>query len=66
MSKFVAQPNGAGASQALALVMSSNKPVLLLDGDLNVVAASASFCQTYQVDASAVANSSLAHLGDGD
>ena len=35
---------------ALALVAASDAPILLLRGDLAVVAASASFCQAFQID----------------
>ena len=35
---------------ALALVASSDAPIVLLDGDLDVVAASASFARAFQID----------------
>ena len=37
-------------SLALALVASSDAPILLLDGDLAVVAASASFSRAFEID----------------
>jgi two-component sensor histidine kinase len=61
-----ALPADAGASLALALVTSSNAPVLLLDDDLMVVAASISFCQAYNIDPLAIAKCSLAQLGKGE
>ena len=45
-SLSLAQPQVA-QSLALALVAASNAPALLLDGDLTVVAASASFCRAF-------------------
>jgi two-component sensor histidine kinase len=65
MNNDYAQPTDAGASLALALVTSSNAPVLLLDDDLIVVAASVSFCQAYQIDPKSVTGCSIAELGDG-
>jgi two-component sensor histidine kinase len=59
-------PTDAGASLALALVTSSNAPLLLLDGDLTVVAASASFCRTYRLDPSSTTDAGLASLGGGE
>ena len=47
----------AALSLALALVDSSNAPLLLLDGDLSVISVSTSFCRAFYVDrASAVAH----------
>ena len=51
---------------ALAVVASSNAPVLLLDGDLTVIAASTSFCRTFQIEREQVADSSLPALGGGE
>jgi len=47
-------------------VVSSNAPVLLLDGDLRVVAASASFFRAFQIDPVLVSGCSLADLGAGE
>ncbi len=60
------QPDDAGASLALALVTSSNAPVLLLDDNLMVVAASVSFCQVYKLDPVSITNCSLGQIGDGE
>lgn len=54
------------SSLALALVTSSDAPILLLDGDLNVVAASASFSRAFQLDPAALAGWSLFALGAGE
>ena len=51
---------------ALALVASSDAPILLLDGDLAVVAASASFCGAFKIDPAATDGRSLFALGAGE
>jgi two-component system, sensor histidine kinase PdtaS len=55
----------AADSLALALVASSNAPLLLLDGDLVVIAASESFHDTFEIDPPAV-GIPLAALGGGE
>ncbi len=56
----------AATSLALAVIASSNAPLLLLDSDLKVVAASTSFCQAFHVDAEAVPRLKLSELGSGE
>ena len=51
---------------ALAVIASSTAPLLLLDGELTVIAASKSFCHAFQIDPAAVANCPLAKLGAGE
>jgi two-component sensor histidine kinase len=51
---------------ALALIASSNAPLLLLDGDLAVVAASASFCQAFQINAENIRGFKIYELGKGE
>jgi two-component sensor histidine kinase len=51
---------------ALALVASSDAPILLLDGDLMVIAASASFARAFQIDPAATGGRSLFALGAGE
>jgi len=53
-------------SLALALVDSSDAPILLLDGKLAVIAASASFARTFQIDAASATGRSLFALGSGE
>ena len=48
-------PAEAGDSLALAVIASSNTPLLLLDGDSGVVAASDSFCDAFDIDPRPVA-----------
>jgi two-component sensor histidine kinase len=51
---------------ALALVAASDAPILLLDGDLDVVAASDSFSRAFQLAPAAVNGHSLFALGAGE
>lgn len=44
---------------------SSSAPLLLLDGDLSVIAASLSFCEAFEIDPSSVVGRPLFALGDG-
>ncbi|HEV2817381.1 MAG TPA: histidine kinase dimerization/phosphoacceptor domain -containing protein [Allosphingosinicella sp.] len=56
----------AADSLALAVIASSNAPVLLLDGALGVVAASDSFCDVFGIDPGRVAGRPLSALGEGE
>jgi len=56
----------AADSLALAVIASSNAPVLLLDGALQIVAASHSFCDVFQVDPDSAAGRPLSTLGEGE
>jgi PAS domain S-box-containing protein len=51
---------------ALAVVMTSHAPVLLLDEQRIVIAASEAFCQAFGIDSTAVAGQAFAALGDGE
>ena len=51
---------------ALAVIASSHAPLLLLDGDLTVVAASASFCRAFDIAPAAVSGRPLVALGSGE
>ena len=51
---------------AMAIVASSEAPLLLLDGDLIIVAASASFCRAFQIDPATVADRPIFELGAGE
>jgi two-component sensor histidine kinase len=59
------QPD-ATDSLALAIVAASEAPLLLLDGALTVRAASASFCRSFQIDPSKVADRPIFELGEGE
>ncbi|MGL4322926.1 MAG: PAS domain-containing protein, partial [Beijerinckiaceae bacterium] len=54
------------AASTLAVIGSSNEPLLFLDGNFNVIAASASFCRNFQIDPSYVVGRRIFDLGDGE
>lgn len=51
---------------ALALVASSNAPLLLLDNALTILAASKSFCRVFQIDPAKIDGCGIAELGNGE
>ena len=51
---------------ALAVIASSSTPLLILDGDLTVIAASTSFCRAFDIDPATVAGSPIHALGGGE
>src|SRR5690606_21347001 len=53
-------------SLALALVESSQSPVLLLDAKLGIVGASRSFCAAFGFEPEAIAGTRLGDLGAGE
>src|SRR5436190_3608872 len=55
-----------GLSLALAMVVSSTAPLLLLDGALSVIAASASFCRAFEIEPATVTGRSLFRQGAGE
>lgn len=59
-------PEATALSLMLAVISSSNTPLLLLDGELAVVAASASFCRDFQIEPASVPRSRFAALGRGE
>jgi two-component sensor histidine kinase len=56
----------AADSLAIAVIASSNEPLLLIDGDLTIIAASNSFCDTFDIDPAHAAGRPLAVLGEGE
>jgi two-component sensor histidine kinase len=54
------------AASTLAVIAASHHPLLLLAADLKVIAASASFCRTFQIDPSNVSGRALSELGSGE
>jgi two-component system, sensor histidine kinase PdtaS len=50
----------------LAVIASSNAPLLLLDGGLAVLAASASFCRAFEINPGEVTGRQLSELGAGE
>jgi two-component sensor histidine kinase len=59
-------PDETVTSLAMALVESSRAPLLLLDDGVIVLGASASFCNTFNLDPATIANRRLADLGAGE
>jgi two-component system, sensor histidine kinase PdtaS len=56
----------ASDSLAVAMVTSSNTPLLLISADMGVVAASRSFCEAFQIDEASTRGRTLFALGDGE
>jgi len=56
----------AANSLMLAVIASSNAPLLLLDGDLTVIAASKSFCDAFGIDQATITSLHLSALGYGE
>ena len=56
----------ASASLMLAIVITSTMPIILLDRELRIVAASTSFCSAFDVDAAAIPGRLLSELGNGE
>jgi PAS domain S-box-containing protein len=56
----------AAASLALALIESSQTPLLVLDDRFVVISASASFCSAFGIDPRTIEGIALAKIGDGE
>ena len=59
-------PPEVSVSLALALIASSTAPLLLLDKDLTIVSASASFCRAFQLAPASVSGCQFSALGAGE
>src|SRR5579871_2020230 len=59
-------PSIVADSLALAVVVASDAPTLLLNGDLAVIAGSASFARAFQIDPEAINGQSVFALGAGE
>jgi two-component sensor histidine kinase len=59
------RPSGAPLSLTLAVISASPTPLLLLDEDLRVIAASTSFCSSFQIDPASVSGRTIFNLGAG-
>jgi two-component system, sensor histidine kinase PdtaS len=66
MEFFTPLPYGSASSLGIALVVASNTPLVLLDGDLNVKAASGSFCAAFKLDPATVVGTDFIALGNGE
>ncbi len=65
-TSHLASAPDVGLNLALAVIDSSTAPLLLLNEDLTVVAASKSFCQAFQIDPASVAGHAFQELGSGE
>jgi two-component sensor histidine kinase len=63
---FVAVPPEAASSLAMALIVSSQAPLVLLDEELRIIAASNSFCNGFEIRQPGLVGARLADLGDGE
>lgn len=63
---MVPTPDHTEAASTLAVIASSNEPLLFLAGDLTLIAASASFCRAFQISPETVPGSRLSDLGQGE
>ena len=59
-------PSDVALNLALSLISASVAPVLLLNGDLTILAASQSFRESFNVGAEDIPGARLADLGDGE
>ena len=59
-------PETHGLSLMLAVIASSNAPLVLMDGTLKVIAASASFCLDFQIEPASVPGKQFSALGQGE
>ena len=66
MEFFVAVPPEAASSLAMALIVSSQAPLVLLDDELRVIAASNSFCHAFAIRQSDLVGTRIVDLGDGE
>ncbi|RWR23071.1 sensor histidine kinase [Paenirhodobacter populi] len=54
------------AASTLAVVVSSNEPLLFLSEDQKVIAASTSFCRAFEIDPATIPGRPLSALGNGE
>jgi two-component sensor histidine kinase len=66
MEFFTALPDKATNSLGMAIVLSSSTPLVLLDRNLIIEAASGSFCRTFALDPDTVVGLELFKLGAGE
>jgi two-component sensor histidine kinase len=66
MAHDTAPPPEIALNLAFAVIDSSNTPLLLLDGDLVIIAASASFCRAFRTDLATALGQTIFALGSGE
>ena len=54
------------AASTLAVVVSSNEPLLFMTADQRVIVASASFCRAFDIDPATAPGKALGELGGGE
>lgn len=54
------------AASALAIVVSSNEPLLFLTSELQVIAASSSFCRAFDIEPGTIPTKPLSEIGGGE
>ena len=59
-------PPNAALSLMLAVIAASDTPLLLLAGDLTVIAASVSFCDAFAIEPASVPGNPILAMGDGE
>ena len=59
-------PETTALSLMLAVIAASDPPLLLMDGNLRVIAASASFCRDFQIEPASVPGNRFSALGHGE
>jgi two-component sensor histidine kinase len=59
-------PASAALSLMLAVIATSDTPLMLLAGDLTVIAASTSFCLAFDIDPASVPGKPVLGMGDGE
>jgi two-component sensor histidine kinase len=59
-------PEPAALSLVLAVIASSDAPLVLLDGSLTVIGASTSFCRAFHLDPAHVSGKLISALGQGE
>lgn len=66
MTAHTPKKSDGSLNLALAVIGSSTAPLVLLDGDLDVVAASASFFEAFHIDPAGALGESFLELGEGE
>jgi hypothetical protein len=66
MAPQAPSPSDVTLDLALAVIDSSTAPLLLLNGDLTLIAASKSFCRAFRIDPADISNRALSGLGAGE
>lgn len=64
--RLLSHPDAPGLSLALAMITASTTPLLLINGDLKVIAASDSFERAFDVDSSQTIGREMMEIGAGE